>query len=134
MAGARPDRPAVQPELEVVQRWFDAFNRRDLAAAVALAHPELAFRPLQIHGAGTWHGREGLEELWARMARVGLDHRVKLTGVHVLDDGRVAARGLIQPGDAEFVGVFRVQGGLVLEAEHRFSDEDTLRRLGLPVD
>jgi hypothetical protein len=133
MAGAGSERPATSPDFAVVERWFAAFNRRDLADALSLAHPELAFSPLQIHGAGTWHGRDGLEDLWARMARVGLDHRVQITGLHALADGRVAALGLVQPGGVQFVGVFQIDGGLVREARHRFSDEDTLRGLGLSV-
>jgi ketosteroid isomerase-like protein len=131
MAGAGSDRPASPPDVAVVRRWFDAFNRRDLAQTLALAHPEIAFHPLQVHGGGTWHGRDGVEALWARMAGLGLTHRVEIARVETLEDGDVAALGVVQPGDAGFVGIYRVDGGLVRDARHRFSDEDTLRALGL---
>ena len=131
MAGAGSARPASPPELAILRRWYDAFNRRDLAATLAVAHPQITFRPLQLHGADTWHGRDGVEALWARMAKLGLDHRVEVTSVHVLPDGELVAHGLVKPGDVEFVGIFRLEDGLVRSANHRFSDQDTLRRLGL---
>jgi ketosteroid isomerase-like protein len=131
MAGAGSDRPAMSPDFEVVRRWFDAFNRRDLAETLALAHPEIRFSPLQVHGSGEWRGRKDIEAVWARMREVGLDHRVEITGLHDLPGGEVAALGLVRPGDIEFVGILRVEGGLVREARHRFADEDSLRRLGL---
>jgi ketosteroid isomerase-like protein len=131
MAGAGCDRPAMSPGFEIVRRWFDAFNRRDLADTLTLAHPEITLRPLQVHGSGEWHGREGVEALWARMERLGLDHKVEITGLYVLPDDDIAALGLVKPGDVEFVGIYRLEGGLVRDARNRFSDEDTLRRLGL---
>ena len=131
MAGAGSDRPASPPEFAIVRRWFDAFNRRDLAATLALAHPRITFRPLQLHGGETWRGPDGVTRLWARMEQVGLDHRIAITGLHVLEDGDIAVLGLVKPGDVEFVGIYRLEDGLVLDAQHRFSDQDTLRRLGL---
>jgi hypothetical protein len=128
MAGAGSEMP---PEFEVVRRWFDAFNRRELDVILSLAHPEITFRPLQVHGSEQLHGREGLAALWARMEQVGLDHRIEMTGLHLLPGGEIAALGLVKPGDVDFVGIYRVEGGLVREAQNRFSDENTLRRLGL---
>ena len=124
-------RPGPADELAVVRRWFEAFNRRDLAETLALAHPQIAFRPLQVHGATTWHGRAGVEALWERMFSVGLDHRVEILRVEDLPGGGYAAIGRVKPGDADFVAVLRLQDGLVREARHVFSDEDTLRGLGL---
>jgi hypothetical protein len=119
------------PGFTVARRWFDAFNRRDLAETLALAHPEIAFRPLQLHGGETWHGRDGIEALWGRMNELGLSHEVEITSLHELPGGIIAALGVVKPGDVPFVGTFRLEDGLVREARNRFSDEDTLRGLGL---
>ena len=131
MAGAVPDRPAMPSDLDVVRRWFDAFNRRDLEALLALAHPGISFSPLQVHGTDVLHGHDGVAAVWERMERVGLDHRIALTGLHTLEDGRTAAVGLVQPGDVGFVGIYRIEDGLVREGQNRFAGEDSLRRLGI---
>jgi ketosteroid isomerase-like protein len=131
MAGAGSDRPAVPSGFDVVRRWFDAFNRRDLDALLALAHPEISFSPLQVHGADVLHGHDGVAAVWARMEEVGLDHRIAITALHTLEDGRTAAIGLVQPGDVDFVGIYRIEDGLVREGQNRFAGDDTLRRLGI---
>ena len=46
----------------------------------------------------------GSRTVWARMEGVGLDHRIELTALHTLEDGRTAAVGLVKPGDVDFVG------------------------------
>jgi ketosteroid isomerase-like protein len=131
MAGAGSDRPAVPSDFDVVRRWFDAFNSRDLDALLALAHPEISFSPLQVHGADVLHGLEGVAAVWGRMEDVGLDHTIAITALHTLEDGRTAAVGAVQPGDVDFVGLYRIEDGLVREGENRFAGEETLRRLGI---
>jgi ketosteroid isomerase-like protein len=131
MAGAGSDRPAVPSDFDVVRRWFDAFNRRDLDALLALAHPEISFSPLQVHGADVLHGLEGVAAVWGRMEEVGLDHTIVITALHTLEDGRTAAVGVVQPGDVDFVGLYRIEDGLVREGQNRFAGEETLRRLGI---
>jgi ketosteroid isomerase-like protein len=131
MAGAGEVRPAMPSDFEVVQRWFDAFNRRDLEALLAVAHPDISFSPLQLHGADVLHGHEGVSAVWARMEEVGLDHTIAITALHTLEDGRTAAVGLVKPGDVDFVGLYRIEDGLVREGQNRFAGEDTLRRLGI---
>jgi ketosteroid isomerase-like protein len=131
MAGAGDVRPAMPSDFDVVRRWFDAFNGRDLEAVLELAHPEISFSPLQVHGTDLLYGREGVADVWARMEGVGLDHRIELTALHTLEDGRTAAVGLVKPGDVDFVGIYRIEDGLVREGQNRFAGEDTLRRLGI---
>ena len=131
MAGAGAEGPAVPSDFDVVRRWFDAFNRRDLEALLPLAHPEISFSPLQVHGTDVLHGREGVSAVWARMEDVGLDHRIAITALYTLEDGRTAAVGLVQPGDVDFVGIYRIEDGLVREGQNRFADDNTLRRLGI---
>jgi ketosteroid isomerase-like protein len=131
MAGAGSDRPAMPSDFDVVRRWFDAFNRRDLEALLGLAHPEISLSPLQVHGTEFVLGHEGVAGVWARMEGVGLDHRIELTGLHTLEDGRTAAVGLVKPGDVDFIGIYRIEDGLVREGQNRFAGDDTLRRLGI---
>jgi ketosteroid isomerase-like protein len=122
---------AVSPEAELIRRWFAAFNRRDLQETLALSHPEIELRPLQLHGTRTWHGRDGVAAMWERMRVLGLDHQVEVNSVHELPGGELAVLGVVKPGDAEFVGIYRIEDALVRDVRHSFADEDTLRRLGL---
>jgi 3-mercaptopropionate dioxygenase len=117
--------------VDLVREWFAAFNRRDIEATLEMSHPEIAFRPLQLHGTKTWRGREGVATLWARMFEVGLDHRIDITDIRELADGHVAALGIVRPGGEGFAGIYRVEDGLVRSAQHTFADDETLRRLGL---
>jgi hypothetical protein len=130
MAGAA-EGSAVPSDFDVVRRWFDAFNHRDLEALLALAHPEISFSPLQVHGTDLLHGHEGVSAVFARMQQVGLDHRIAITELHTLEDGRTAAIGLVQPGDVGMVGIYRMEDGLIIEGQNRFAGDDTLRRLGI---
>ena len=115
----------------VVRRWCAAFNSLDLDAALRLAHPTLSFRPLRIHGSSTWHGRDGLRELWVQMTDLGLGHRVDVESVHATSDGRILALGAVEPGGLPFAGIYRVEEGMVREAMHYFSREGLLEQLGI---
>src|SRR4051794_16020568 len=117
--------------IDVVREFFVAFNARDIDATLALVHPEISFRPLKVHGLDVWHGREGVTELWRQMRELGLDHRIDITGFQELPTGEVAALGVVRPGDTGFVGLYRLDGGLIRDARHFFADEETLRRLGV---
>jgi ketosteroid isomerase-like protein len=118
-------------DVGVVQQFFVAFNDRDIEATLALVHPEIEFRPLKVHGVDVWHGRDGVAELWRQMRELGLDHRIDVSEVRERHDGDLAVLGVVRPGDTGFVGLYRIQDGLVRDARHYFADDDTLRRFGL---
>jgi limonene-1,2-epoxide hydrolase len=117
--------------VDVVRRFLVAFNDRDVDATLAIVHPEIAFQPLKMHGAEVWHGRDGVAELWRRMGEVGLDHTIDVTELRVRPDGVIAAIGAVQPGGDGFVGLYRVEDGLIRQARHYFADDDTRLRLGV---
>jgi limonene-1,2-epoxide hydrolase len=118
-------------DLDVVREFLAAFNDRDGEATLAVVHPEISFQPLKVHGAEVWHGRDGVAELWRRMGEVGLDHTLDITELRVRSDGVVAAIGHVRPGEDGFVGLYRVEDGLISKARHYFADDDTRLRLGL---
>jgi limonene-1,2-epoxide hydrolase len=117
--------------LDVVRQFLAAFNDRDAEATLAVVHPDIAFQPLKVHGAEVWHGRDGVAELWRRMGEVGLDHTLDITELRVRSDGVIAAIGRVLPGEDGFVGLYRVEDGLIRQARHYFADDDTRLRLGL---
>jgi ketosteroid isomerase-like protein len=115
----------------VVQQFFVAFNDRDIEATLALVHSQVEFRPLKVHGVDVWHGRDGVAELWKQMRELGLDHRIDVAEVRERAEGEYAVLGTVRPGDTGFVGLYRLEDGLVRDVRHYFADEETRRRLGV---
>jgi ketosteroid isomerase-like protein len=83
---------------EIVRELFDAFGRRDTAAVLALADPDIVFTP----PTGRLAGRAEPDEY------VELDDRV-------LGTGRVYAWGVGRVIDAPAGWVWRLRDGLVVE-------------------
>jgi ketosteroid isomerase-like protein len=50
--------------VDVVREWFEAFERRDMARALELAHPEIELRPALVGGleGRVYRGRDGVRE------------------------------------------------------------------------
>jgi ketosteroid isomerase-like protein len=79
---------------ETVRALYDAFARRDVGAAIALAHPELEFWP---HGTAerarrgeSYRGHDGLREYFADVERVWDELRVEPDELRVAGDAVVA--------------------------------------------
>ena len=78
----QPADPAV---IALVDAAYDAFNRRDLDAAVAAMTPDVAW----ANGweGGHVHGRDGVRDYWTRQWSV-IDPEVRPVAMSVHDDGR----------------------------------------------
>ena len=84
----------------LVERLFDAFNRRDLAAMVALCDPGLEFFPVtagQIGRASPYVGPDGMREYIDDIGRIWselliLPNQVESHGGRMLVRGRVYLR------------------------------------------
>jgi hypothetical protein len=111
---------------------YDAFNARDLAAALAVMHPDVDW-PNGMEG-GRIHGRDGVREYWTRQwsvidphvepRRFGIDETGRLVvDVHqVIRDraGTVIADQMVQH-------VYVVQDGLIRSMEIRTSADPVAR-------
>jgi ketosteroid isomerase-like protein len=55
-----------EANVEIIRRFFDAYNRGDLQATLDLVAPEFEFRPsgLFVDTEGVYRGREGWSEFW----------------------------------------------------------------------
>jgi ketosteroid isomerase-like protein len=105
-----------QANVDVARRAFDAFNRRDLQAFVAVTDPEVDFTPFAGEWVGSFHGHQGLARWWAELSRVFEVVRYELIEWHDLGDlglCSVRAHGQSRGGHAPFettlwmVGEFR---------------------------
>jgi ketosteroid isomerase-like protein len=110
---------------EIVRELFDAFGRRDATALLALAHPDIVFRPPTGRLAGRaepYRGHDGLRTYLADVARVWQELRSEPDEYVELEDrvlctGRVYAWGVGRVIDAPAGWVWRLRDGRVLEGE-----------------
>ena len=110
---------SVDPETEaLLRRAYDAFNARDIEAAIALMHPEVDW-PNAMEGTRV-HGHAGVRDYWTRQFET-ISSRVTPRGLTATADGRIAvdvhqvvhdtAGNLL--ADTEVVHVYAISDGLV---------------------
>lgn len=122
----------------LVDRFVDAFNRRDPDAFVALMDPEVAFHPTVLVGdRGVYHGHDGVRRWFALLGASTLGHRVRIRGLHVLDDGRFLLLTEVIVGDevvAPSAMAARLSAaGSIAEAHAYLSDEQMLEYVGFTL-
>src|SRR3954462_6135043 len=108
---------------DIVRELFDAFGRRDTAAVLALADPDIVFTPPTGRLAGRaepYRGHDGLRAYLADVARVGQELRSEPdddlgADARVLGAGGVWAGGGGRVIDAPAGWVWRLRDGLVVE-------------------
>ena len=108
---------------DIVRQAFDAFSRRDAGALIALADPDIVFRPPTGRLAGRedpYRGHEGLRAYLADVGRVWQELRsepdeyIEL-GDRVLCTGRVYAWGVGRVVDSPAGWLWRLRDGRLLE-------------------
>jgi len=122
----------------LVDRFVDAFNRRDADAFVALMDPEVAFHPTVLVGdRGVYRGHDGVRRWFASLGASTLGHRARIRGLHVLDDGRFLLLTEVLVGDevvAPSAMAARLSAaGLIAEAHAYLSDEQMLEQVGVTL-
>jgi ketosteroid isomerase-like protein len=124
---------------KLYRRGIDAFNRRDLDAFLALAHPDVVgvSRVLAVEG-GTYHGHDGTREWWNNLLGVFPDFTIEILSVR--DAGRLIvseltnrAHGEENPAPLE-ESVWQVsewRDGQVVRWEIYESESDALEAAGI---
>jgi ketosteroid isomerase-like protein len=108
----------------MLKQVYDAFNRRDIGAVLAVMHPDVEW-PNGMDG-GYVHGHGGVREYWTRQWGM-IDPSVTPTGFAEEQDGRIAVkvRQVIRNlsgemiADREVEHVYRFRDGLVDHMEIR---------------
>jgi ketosteroid isomerase-like protein len=77
--------------VELIQRAFDAFNRRDLGGFLSLMDPEVEFTPFEraIEGLGPYRGHDGVRAWWDEAFETLPNFRVEPRDIRALDDATV---------------------------------------------
>jgi len=138
--GVASDTPSDREQIpsdreQIAKRLFDAFNRRDLAGALALVHPEIVFQPVSaavMTEGRPYCGHEGIsrylsdvETHWMELT-VHPVH-VRAAGRAVVALGQVTGRGPMGELDqVPTTWVLKFRDGLVVHAQI-FSDERHVR-------
>ncbi len=131
---------ASSSRTEITQQLFDAFNARDLDAALSLLHPDVVFEPVSgavLNDGEPYRGHEGMHRYFADVRA----HWQELTvePVHLREAGEAVvalghANGRSRAGslnDAPTTWVFKFDDRLVAHIQI-FSDERLAREaLGL---
>ena len=122
---------------EIAQQLFDAFNARDLDAALSLLHPDVVFEPVSgavLNDGEPYRGREGMRGYFADVRTHWRELTVNPVHLREAGDAVVAlghasgssfAAGALQ--DAPTTWVFKFDGDLVAHIQI-FSDERLARR------
>ena len=125
---------------DIVREVFEAFSRRDAAAVIALADPEIVFMPPTGRLAGRsepYRGHDGLRTYLSDVARVWQELRSEPDEYIELDDrvlctGRVYAWGVGRVIDAPAGWVWRVRDGLLVEGRVYETRRAAYEAVGLP--
>lgn len=119
----------------VVREFVEAFNRRDADALVALAHPEIEFRPTMLVGSKrVYRGHDGLRHWAADLIAAETMHQVRVREIRPLGGGRFLLLSEVLL-DGEVVSPSAMVAGLadgkIVEAHAYLSDEEMLAELDL---
>lgn len=87
-----------QENVELVYRAFDAFNRRDLDANLALMDDDVESLPRAVAMEGSYHGHEGTRRWWEDLLDVFPDFTVQVVEVRDLGDVTLAALRVLGHG------------------------------------
>lgn len=112
---------------ELITRWTDSFNARELEGMLSCAAPSITFQPLRLHGIErTYSGHEGMAHWLERLLHLGLDYQVQLEQVSTPAAGTVLATGRFDLDGlttaAPVWGVYTIEDGLIIVARHYLGD------------
>jgi ketosteroid isomerase-like protein len=81
-----------QENVELAHRAYDAFNRRDLDAFLALCDPGIEFVSylMQVEGGDPYRGHDGVRSWWARLFGVYPDFISEVEEMRDLGDRTIA--------------------------------------------
>jgi ketosteroid isomerase-like protein len=129
----------VDGNVEIVQRAFDAFSRRDAAVLAELIDPDFVWVTPTARVAGhaePYRGHEGLLEYLADVDRVWHELRseaeeFRAVGDRVVVIGRIYAWGVGRVIDAPAGWVWRLRDGRIVEGRAYDSRRGALEAVGL---
>jgi ketosteroid isomerase-like protein len=129
--------------IELLRRWFEAFNARDVEAAIALCDPSGVFiSTFAVGGAIVYHGNDGMRKYFGDLAEVwGDEIRLEPEAYFDLGEHKLAfsvSRGRGQQSGVEVAmqvaSVARWRAGRMVYLKGYARREEALRELGVSED
>ena len=127
-----------QENVDLTYRAYDAFNRRDLVAHLALMDDDVDAVPRAGLMEGSFHGHDQICRWWEKLFEVFPDFTIEVVEVHDLGDltlaalrqrGRGAVSGL--PSDDTVWHIARWRRGKCVSWASFKTREDALEAMGL---
>jgi ketosteroid isomerase-like protein len=87
-----------QENVDLVHRVLDAFNRRDLDAALALVEGDVEFGSRTAAMEGGFHGHEGIRRWWRTILDASPDRTIEVVEVRDLGDLTLTRVAHAEPG------------------------------------
>jgi ketosteroid isomerase-like protein len=127
-----------QENVEIVRRVYEAFNRRDFDAALAIWHDSISWRTLFSVETDVLRGKQEIRVAWERQIEA-LDVHIEVVELTPLDETRVLAVGKWRgrgsesgaPVEQTAVQVFTVEDGRLRSVETYASRDEALEAVGL---
>ena len=129
-----------QENVEWLHRAYDAFNRRDLVAFLALCDPDVEFISywMEVEGGGSYRGHGGVRRWWESLFAVYPDFTGEIEAVRELGDLTLArscirghGAGSDKPMDRTLWQVARIRKGKGIWWRFFSSEADALEAPGL---
>jgi uncharacterized protein len=129
--------------VSAVLRGYEAFNRGDIEASLDVLHPEIEWHTYIVPGpgGGTYHGHDGVRELWADARRIfgefkNVPEQVFDAGDRVVAFVRVEGVGR-ESGvavTARIAHVYSFRDGMVCCVESFEDRDEALRAAGIEAE
>ncbi len=133
----QPDRESTggsPPQQQLVVRWIEAINVRDLERILSCVAPSIVFKPLRLHGAErTYTGHDGIARWLEHLIRLGLDYQVQLDHLSMPAMGTVLATGRmsVEAAASPVWGVYTIEHELIVLARHYLGDKELADRFAV---
>jgi ketosteroid isomerase-like protein len=130
----------TKDKLELVRTGYEAFNRGDIEGSLDILHPEIEWNTYIVPGpgGGTYHGHDGVRELWADARRIFGEFRNVPEDLFDAGDRVVAFVRVEGVGRESGVAVtariahlYTFKDDLVIRVESFEDPEEALRRAGI---
>ena len=125
---------------DLVRAGYEAFNRGDVEGALAVLHPDIVWHTYIVPGpgGGTYHGHDGVRELWSDARRIFGDFRNVPEELFESGD-RVVAFVTVEgvghqsgaPVEARIAHLYDFREGKVSCVESFEDRDEALRRAGI---
>ena len=90
--------------VELLRRWIEAFNSRDIEAVIALCDPAIEFRSVfAAVGGGVYHGHDGMRK-WHRDLQEAWGEQIRLQPEAYFDRGEYLLMFFVYHGRGEHSG------------------------------